>query len=117
MNEIKQEFEEFQKVLREYIELRIELTQLNVYDLTTQLGARLMEAFLMALATLSAFLFLGIGLAFFIGEYLGNYSFGFFIVAGFNILLLLIGFMFNESLIFKPLRFVLLKWIIKKRKH
>lgn len=117
MEEIKQEFEEFQKVLREYVEMRIELIQLNSYDLFTQLGARMMEAFIMALAGLSFFLFAGIGLAFFIGEYLENYSFGFFIVGGFNLLLLLIGFIFNETLVFKPLRFILLKWIIKKQKR
>lgn len=117
MDEIKQEFTEFRRTLRQYVEMRIELIQLNAYDLITQLGARLSGVFLIALGALSTLLFLGIGLAFFIGEYLQSYSLGFFVVGGLNIILLLIGFIFNESLLFKPLRFILLKWMIKKQKR
>ncbi len=117
MNEIKEEIHHFQRVLREYFELRIELLQLNTYDLITTLGARFSGAFILALAVLTTLLFLGIGLSFLIGEMLNSYALGFFITGAFNLLLIFIGVIFKNTLITNPIRLILLKWIIRKRKH
>lgn len=117
MEEIKSEFAALQEELKEYLELKLELFQLRMIDTGTGAGARLMAALLLALAALGALLFIGIGLSFLAGDYLNSTPAGFFVVGGICLILILISVAFRKTLVIKPLRFILLKWIIRRKEN
>ena len=116
MNEIKEDLNSLKSEATEYAKLRLELLQLKSIDLASNTGARLMAAFFLALVCLGILIFSGFGLAFYLGSVFNDYSVGFFIVTGIILALTIIGVIFHETLVIKPFRRLLLRWIIRKRK-
>jgi hypothetical protein len=116
MEDIKEDLNSLKSEATEYAKLRYDLLQLKTIDLASNTGARLMAAFFLALVGLGILIFSGFGLAFYLGSVFDNYSIGFFIVTGIILVLTIIGVIFNEALVIKPFRRLLLRWIIKKKK-
>lgn len=86
--------EEITDSLKLYAGTNIELIKLEVVERSSSIGASLVSTILVGMACALFVLFLSIGAGFYLSSLLGNYYFGFAIIAGFYLLLtlfLLIG--------------------------
>lgn len=92
----------------------IELLKLNAISKSSDILAALAVKLVLAIMVATFFLFLNIGLAFWVGELLGKSYFGFFVVAGFYILMTILISMFNDNLIKKPIKNSIISEILKE---
>lgn len=76
--------------IKEYVQTRIELATLTAVDKATQLFVTLVTNLAFIIFALLAFLFLSFGLALWISALMGNFYSGFFIIAGFYLLIAII---------------------------
>lgn len=72
-----------------FVKSSVKSVQLEIYERLTNLIASGINAFILVLLVLFILFFLNIGIAQFIGEQLGRPSFGYFIVAGFYLFVLI----------------------------
>lgn len=89
-DQLNQRFQDISKETKEYIESSIEYYKLDAYKKTTKGASALLRYFSMFGVFLLFFSFLMIGVALLAGSLLGDTYYGFFIVAGFNLLLFII---------------------------
>ncbi|HBZ68011.1 MAG TPA: hypothetical protein DEO70_14345 [Bacteroidales bacterium] len=88
--------------LVDYGNTSIELIKLRAIDKTTEIFSSVANNSLIYGLIISCMLFLNLGLALWLGELLGRLYYGFFIVAGIYILIVVI------------VRFIIYKWLKKK---
>lgn len=96
-----------------YIEAKTELYKLKAVDRITEISTSVISKLLFILIGLIALMALNIGMALLIGEWLGRSYYGFFIVAGFYLLLGLILYMVRDRLIKRPIYTTVIKKILK----
>jgi hypothetical protein len=72
-------------IATDYGETSIELVKLKVLDKTTDIVSSLIPLSIVVMFVMSFFLFLNLGIAFWLGDILGKTAFGFLVVAGFYI--------------------------------
>lgn len=92
----------------------LELLKLNAISKSSDILASLAVKLVLATMVATFFLFLNIGLAFWVGELLGKSYYGFFVVAGFYILMTILFSMFNNSLIKQPIKNSIISEILKE---
>lgn len=85
-----------------YIEAKTELWKLKAVDKTTEIATALISRLLFILISLIAVIALNTGIALLIGSWLGEAYYGFFIVAGFYLLVAIVLYAARESLIKRP---------------
>lgn len=85
-----------------YIEAKAELWKLKAVDKTTDLASSLLSRVLLFIIILIGLVAFNTGIALLIGSWLGEAYYGFFIVAGFYLLLGLILYWARNSLIKTP---------------
>ncbi len=85
-----------------YIEAKTELWKLKAVDKTTSIATALISKLLFILIGFIAVIALNTGIALLIGKWLGEAYYGFFIVAGFYLLLGVVLYAARNSLIKKP---------------
>lgn len=93
----------------DYLETRMELLRLQAVSTTSDVTSSLLASFLILFFASITFLLLNIGVAMWIGDVTGKMHYGFFIVSGFYILLLLLFITLRKKLIKKPLHDMLVK--------
>lgn len=98
MEEKKAPFESLFEKVKEYVNTTIELTKLKTIDKVSEVISALVVRMGIILLMSFFFLFINIGLAYWIGELIGRIYVGFFIVSGFYLLLALIGILLFKSL-------------------
>ena len=97
---------------KEYVNTRYDIVTLKVTQKTADIGSQSVAMILILLFASMFLLFINIAVAFFISSLLKiNYA-GFFIVAGFYLLLTLIFILFRKKLIAHPLRNLIIKKIL-----
>ena len=85
-----------------YVQTNVDLFKLKTIDKSADVVSTLVSKIaLIFIFILTAFT-LNIGLALWIGELIGKFYYGFFIIAAFYILVGIVLFFFNEKLIKKP---------------
>lgn len=93
MSETKNPFETLKDNILEYAEVRVKLIVLTVQERLTEIITSIALFLIVGLLATLVFVFGSFGLAILIGKWLGSYFAGFFVMAAFNaILLLLIWF-------------------------
>lgn len=80
-----------------FVKTNVKLVQLEVYERTTNLISLGINVSIIVIIVLFILFFLNFGIAQFIGEQLGRPSFGYMIVAGFYLLVLLIFLLIRKS--------------------
>jgi hypothetical protein len=81
----------------DYGKTSLELAKLKTIDKTAEIVSSLVPLSVVILLTASFLLFLNLGLAFWLGEVLGNPYYGFFIIAGFYLVVaIIIHFLLNN---------------------
>jgi len=96
---ISQHLENLSDDAKEYIKSEIAYYRLDVYKKFIKANSLLIRLLLLGALALMLFTFLAIALALFIGELIGSYYIGFFIISGAFLLLLLIVYLFSKPLI------------------
>ncbi|HTN08760.1 phage holin family protein [Agriterribacter sp.] len=96
-----------------YIEAKTELWKLKAVDKTTEIATALILKLLFILIGFIAVIALNTGIALLIGKWLGEAYYGFFIVAGFYLLLGLVVYAARDSLIKKPFYKTVINKILK----
>ena len=86
-----------------YVETRIELLRLKAIDKSSSFLSLLISMIIVILMSFIFIILFSVGLALLIGEMLGKTYYGFFIVAGFYLLVGLILFAFRNKLLKTPI--------------
>lgn len=91
----------------------LELLKLNAISKSSDILASLASKLVLATMVASFFLFLNIGLAFWVGELLGKSYYGFFIIAAFYMFVAILINISKYSLIEKPIKNSIISEILK----
>ena len=86
----------------DYLEDRVELLRLQALDKSSEVVSTMTSKIVVVLLVIFFLAFLNIGLALLIGEALGKMYYGFFIVAGFYLLMGVLFYAFRHQLIKGP---------------
>jgi len=92
-----------------YLETRLDLLKLQAIDKSSDAASSLVSGLTLLVFVFFAVLILNFGLAFWIGELLGKVYLGFFIVAGFYVLVALLVYIFRDSWIKGPVSHIIIK--------
>lgn len=109
--EEKNKLESLVSRAKEYAEARFDLMLLNLQDKVSDMAASIASVLLMAVFSFFILLFLSIGAAWYIGEQTGNPSMGFFSLAGFYLVLVLVVYFAKDKIIKTPIVNAILKKI------
>ncbi|MBK7883337.1 MAG: phage holin family protein [Chitinophagaceae bacterium] len=107
-NTIKSLFQE----AGDYLEVRLELLKLKAVDKSSGLVSSLGSVFIMMLMGFLFFFIFNIGLAFWLGDLLGKFHYGFFVVAGFYALVGLVFYIFRNKFLKAPLSNMVIKKLL-----
>ena len=96
-----------------YIETRIDLLKLQAVDKSSDVTSSLIAGIITLLVVSFAVFIFNIGLALWIGDLLGKTYLGFFVVAGFYVLVAILLHFFRNALIKDPVTTILIKKMLK----
>lgn len=96
-----------------YIEAKAELYKLKAADRITEISTTIIVKLLFVLIGLIVIVAVNIGIALLIGKWMGQSYYGFFIIAGFYLLLGIIMYFVKDKFIKKPLYTLVIKKILK----
>ncbi|KAB1157722.1 hypothetical protein [Flavobacterium luteum] len=102
MKNYTNELEKLFTLIESYSKTSIKLYKYTTVYKSANILSSLSVKFVLALLFLFFFFFLNIGIAIYLGEYLHKIYYGFFIVAGFYILIALLFLVFKDALIKTP---------------
>ncbi len=109
MFDIKDKIESVADNVEEMVKDYYNLSVLNAVDKGSKLGSLFIVYLLLAALAFFSFLFAGIGLAYWLGQLLGNSMYGFFIMAGFLLLCFLVIMLLKGKVIIPFLRNFIIK--------
>ncbi|WP_100616037.1 phage holin family protein [Confluentibacter citreus] len=102
--------------VKEYTETSIELYKLNAIDVTADVVSSLVSRIAVALVFSLFTLFVNIAISLLIGKLLGAYYLGFLIVSGFYLIIALIIYFFNDTLIKAPITNLIISKLLRPRR-
>lgn len=105
IDKIANNIDEMNENVQMYMKRSVEYYKLDFYKKSTKSVASIMRVFLLGSVVFLVIFFISFGAAIFIGDTLGNVSYGYFIVAGFYVLVLLLIAIFGK----KPIETLILK--------
>ncbi len=88
----------------DYVETRIDLMKLQAVNKTSEVTSSLVSNIIIVMLGMMTIMLLNIGIAFYVGEVLGGVHYGFFIVAGFYLLLATLIFVFRKEWLKTPVQ-------------
>ena len=109
MEELKTQAEKLTEHVRDYLETYYKLTVVNVTEKASNISAGSFLALALCILGGLVLFFLGLGAAWWIGNAINNRVGGYFIVAGFFILLMAFLFVFRNKLIFPFIRDIIVR--------
>ncbi|MEZ7498567.1 hypothetical protein QO200_07420 [Flavobacterium sp. Arc3] len=104
----------FEKV-EDYTRTTVELAKLNVIDTSADVLSSMISRLTIAIVFAMFLLLLNLGLSFWIGELLGNFYFGFFIMAALYLILSIVLYYYKDQWIKMPVsNFIITKMLKHK---
>ncbi|MFC4635430.1 hypothetical protein ACFO3O_16085 [Dokdonia ponticola] len=107
--------ESFYKKAKQYTETSIELYKLSAIDTSADVISSLASRAILVLILSTSIVFLNIGLALLIGNVLGDYFKGFFIISLFYLLIAVLLYVFNKKLIKEPITNLMISKLMKPK--
>lgn len=101
----------FQKA-GDYVDTRIDLFKLKAIDKSSEIASSLFAGIIVMIIILFFLLLLNIGIALWIGEMLGKYYYGFFVVAGFYGITGLVLHLFRGKWLKAPISDLIIKKVL-----
>ena len=99
---------------KEYLEIRLDLLKLKAIDKSSNLISSCLSMIILLVFGLFFLALFNIGLALLIGYWLGNAFWGFFIVAGFYIIIGLVIYSFRKKWLKAPIASMMIKSLLDK---
>lgn len=99
----KSVFSDLKDELINYVELRTELTKISSYEIISKLGASLVSALALVIFIFFFLFFLFLSLGFYFAKVFNSFYYGFGLIAGFYLFLLLIFILIKNKFIEKPI--------------
>ena len=96
-------FEELLEDTKTYVETNVDLLKLKFVDKTSAVTSSLISIIAISAIILITIVLASIGVAIWLGKMLGEYYYGFYIVAGFFTILIIIIYLFREKWLKKPI--------------
>jgi hypothetical protein len=112
MQEENNPVEKLSENLKEYVNTRYDLATLKVTQKVADVSAQSIEFLLIATVISMFFFFINMALGYYISSLFGNGYSGFFIIAGFYLLLIIIFMIARKKLFINPLRNRIIKKIL-----
>ncbi|WP_018629430.1 phage holin family protein [Niabella aurantiaca] len=109
MLELKEKLENVAEDVEEIAKTYYRLSMLNIVDKGSKLGSSFLILALVTGLAFFIFLFIGFGASYWIGQALGNPMLGFFVVAGFLLLVLILILALNKKTIQPLIRNIIIK--------
>jgi len=113
MQEENNHFEKLTDNLKEYVNTRYDLITLKLTQKAADISSQIVAVILIGVVISMFLLFINIAMAFYLSSLLSNNYAGFFIVAGFYLLLTLIFIIGKKKLIITPIRNLIVKQILQ----
>ena len=98
-----------------YTRTSIELARLNVIDKSSDVLSSLISRLVIAIVFVMFILLFNLGLSFWIGELLGNFFYGFFIVAIFYLLVAIVLYSNKDQWLKIPVSNFIIRKMLKKK--
>lgn len=98
--------------LLEFGENKLDYYKLTLYKAIMKMARSLFLTLLFGAIILLIFFFLSFGLAYLIGQELGNIAFGYFIIAGFYILILILVIAFGKRILERKILMKTSEWFV-----
>jgi O-antigen/teichoic acid export membrane protein len=98
---------------KDYLETKIELTKLKTIDKSADILSTVVVTVSMLFISVLLILFISLAVALFLGQMLGAYHYGFFIMAGFYAIVLLLIYVKREKWIKTPIANELISKMLK----
>ena len=112
MQEESNHFEKLTDNLKEYVNTRYDLITLKLTQKTANISAHTIAVILIGMVMSMFLLFINIAVALYLSSLLNNNYAGFFMVAGFYLLITLIFIIGKRGLILTPIRNLIVKQIL-----
>ena len=117
METIPNHIESIYNKAKKYTETSIELYKLNAIDTTADVVSSLVSRMAFVLVVSMFTLFVNIAISLLIGNLIGHYYLGFLIVSAFYLIIALMIYFFNDSLIKTPITNLVIAKLLKPKKH
>lgn len=98
-----------------YTRTSIELAKLNVIDKSSDVLSSLISRLAIAIVFVMFILLFNLGLSFWIGEMLGNFFYGFFIVAAFYLIISIVLYYYKDQWIKMPVSNFIIRKMLKQK--
>lgn len=98
--------------VKDYAETRIDLLKLKAVDKASSFISSFASLLIIMMICIVGFLFLNIGIALLLGDLLGKYYYGFFIVTGFYFVTGFILFIFKDKWLKAPVSNMMIKSLL-----
>ena len=99
--------------VEQYVKTSIELYKLKAVNTVSGVFAAVATGFILWVIFLLVLLFLSIGAGFYLGKVLGNWHYGFFIIAGFYLLIGVVIYIYRVECFTEKLKNFIIKQIFK----
>lgn len=103
--------------VKEYTETTIELYKLNAIDAAADVLSSIVSRIVFVLVFALFTLFINVTISLLIGNLLGAYYWGFLIVSGFYLIILIILYYSNAKIVKAPITNLVIEKLLKPRRH
>lgn len=106
--------------IKDYVETRYELLTLKSAEKVSNIGSSIGMAVVIGIVSVFFLLFLSVAGGYYLSALLESYTYGFLVLAGIYLFLLIVLFLTRDSLIIKPIKNLLVREIFEdktKDKH
>lgn len=117
MNDTSTPIETLFEKVQDYSKTTLELYKLNAIDKSADVASSLISRLAVFMVVALAVIIINIGIAIWIGQLLGNSSYGFFIIGGFYALIAIILHGYRHSFLKDPISDSIIAQLLKKKDH
>lgn len=110
-------FSELKQLITDYVEARIALVKINVYEKAAKITAVLFSSVIIALVVFFLLFFLSISGGFYFASLLNSNALGFLIVFGFYLVLLVVLLIFRKQLLEKYITDKVIQTLFEKEEN
>jgi hypothetical protein len=113
---IKQQVEDLTDDIKDYVNTRYELLELKAMDKMSVIGSEVISAVLISLFGFLFIAFISAAVGFYLSTLIGDRYSGFFIVAGFYLILGIVVTVFKKKIMSKPVKNLIVKEMFEEEK-
>ena len=114
--ELKTQIEEIGDQIKQYVDTRYELITLKSADKVSNIGSSIGMAVVIGIVAVFFLLFLSLATGYYLSMLLESYTYGFLVLSGIYLLILVILFAARKSALINPLKNMLIREMFEEKK-